>query len=337
MIDFLYKVGSRGGVTSSLYSFLRKNKDSNRKGLVEKILARDIRQYLKTDLCPTLVSHPILVPMIADIVPVYYQHGEIAAPPEAAVKGAREIFVPLEDTANNMIRNGVPESKVQLSGLCIEPEIAVNAEEYFYNRITRFRNNKQLIGAFFSSGAEPFDHIEKIISASASLDKADQKAIIFCRAEGRLEKRLSKVALAAKFNPLDDGASVPEQLRSRNVIMVSCRSRENESACTNKLFKYFDYLVAPSHERTNWAVGLGLPMFILLPTIGSFSPLNRLFLIDSKVAVDLGKASSFAELLEEIWRKGKLEEMARGGFGKYDIRGFKKIAGDLIRLLEAEA
>ena len=33
---------------------------------------------------------------------------------------------------------------------------------------------------------------------------------------------------------------------------------------TSALFDHFDFFMAPSHERTCWAFGLGLPMFIAL-------------------------------------------------------------------------
>ena len=98
---------------------------------------------------------------------------------------------------------------------------------------------------------------------------------------------------------------------------------------TAKYFPNLDYFAAPSHERTNWSLGLGIPMFILHPVIGTFSPLNREILLKSKTAVDVDtmeKAVSFSSMLSNLQRGGILSNMAEKGIGKYPVDGFVRAA-----------
>ena len=91
--------------------------------------------------------------------------------------------------------------------------------------------------------------------------------------------------------------------------------------------------MSPSHERTNWALGLGLPIFVLSPTIGPFSPLNASLIFKSEVGeniTDIQFASNFGALLNNSQRKKKLMTYSQNGWGKYKIDGFNKIADFLI-------
>ena len=56
--------------------------------------------------------------------------------------------------------------------------------------------------------------------------------------------------------------------RLPDALVVQHDSRREENAFAGKLFASFDYFVAPAHERSNWALGLGLPIFIIEPAIG---------------------------------------------------------------------
>ncbi len=327
IIERIYRLGSRGGVVSNLYNIIRQKKNAGKFGLMERILARDVRRYLISKRYPALVSHPILVPMIADMVPVYYQHGEIAAPPEAATHGAKVVFVPSAATGRELVRYGISRDRIIISGLCIESELTEKADEYFHNRIKRLKSNSPALGAFYSSGAEPPGHVKKIILAVESLDRAGQKGIVFCKRGGRLERELSSKGFVAKFDADDDMSMVEKVMKAKNIAMIAFRDREQEHEWTIKLFRYFDYFVAPSHERTNWAAGLGIPMFILHPIIGTFSPLNHKFLLEKGLAYDLENESfDFAKTLGDLRESGRLEDMAINGFGKYSISGFRNIA-----------
>jgi len=98
---------------------------------------------------------------------------------------------------------------------------------------------------------------------------------------------------------------------------------------TERLFRSFDYFVAPSHERTNWALGLGLPMFVVDPPLGSFAPLNREFLLAHSVArviANAREASDLGESLDKLHKSGELQQMAAAGWGRYDAQGFSRIA-----------
>ena len=96
-------------------------------------------------------------------------------------------------------------------------------------------------------------------------------------------------------------------------------------------------MVAPAHERSNWAVGLGLPHFILKPNNGPFAPLNAEFLMKSGVSEEIVlniDANLFGAMLERCQKSGKLIEMAKNGWNKYKINGFFKIADFLINKLK---
>ncbi len=111
--------------------------------------------------------------------------------------------------------------------------------------------------------------------------------------------------------------------------------RRELNQLTERLFGGFDYVMAPSHERTNWALGLGLPMFVVDPPLGSFSPLNRQFLLTcsvAKIISDQGQASGFGETLARLRRSGELRAMAEAGWRRFDTQGFRHIAEMLQEL-----
>jgi hypothetical protein len=327
-----YRWGSRGGLISRIYGRWRLNRRANHFGLLEKILARDIRKFLAANKCPTLVSHPMLVPMISDLVPVYYQHGEIAVPGESIVSGANRIFIPLEQSRELFRAGGLPEEVLAITGLCIESEMAKLASNLLEERRRRIMSAEPLTGAFFSSGAEPPPHIDKIIRAMRANHRAGHRGIVICRKGGRLAGRLGSLEPTI-IRPDELPQSVESVFDSNRLIMILFSNRGEENRATRRLFGLFDYLIAPSHERTNWAAGLGLPMFILHPLIGSFSPQNRQFLISHKMAIDLdtrNKADRFDEILAAARNDGTLLKMADNGFGKYRLDGFKTCAELLI-------
>jgi len=133
------------------------------------------------------------------------------------------------------------------------------------------------------------------------------------------------------FEIVDSRSSFTEELPALALVMFN--SRREESILTARLFPWFDYFVAPSHERTNWALGLGLPMFIIGPEIGSFAPLNRDLLLAAGVAQRLEAptpARSFGERLRALRDDGSLMRMTRAGWDRQPINGFEKIAKLLV-------
>jgi hypothetical protein len=116
-------------------------------------------------------------------------------------------------------------------------------------------------------------------------------------------------------------------------------SRAELDTCVAQHFDRFDYFVAPAHERTHWALGLGLPMFVLGPDIGPFAPLNHARLLAAGAAGTIHTNSSaelFGATLSEWRTTGKLAKMAGCGFGNYAIDGFARIA-DVLAARIADA
>ncbi len=336
LIRFLYKRGSQGGLFGKIYSAIRKNKKTDSFGFIEKILACGIRDYLKKNRYHTLLAHPMLIPMISDLVEVYYQHGELAVPDIAVVGGAQKIFVPTDNAKNRFYQKGVSENNIIVSGLCIEHKLKENAGITYEKRFARLNANTDLIGAFYSSGAEPIGHINKIIKILLSLEKNKQKGIVFCKSGGRLEKTVRNNIKAEIINPENIQNNILTYFNKCGILIVLYEGREEENRYTEILFKYYDYFVSPSHERTNWALGLGIPMFILHPLIDPFSPINRDILIENDVAYEIlddKTADGFAERLEHLIKNRDIVGLAKNGYGKFPLDGFNKICNSLKGLL----
>ncbi len=336
LIRFMYHRGSQGGLIGKIYSVIRKNKKTDSYGFIEKILARGIREYIKNNHHPTLVAHPMLIPMISDLTEVYYQHGELAVPDMVIANGARKIFVPSVEAKERFCQKGSYENIITVTGLCIENKLKINAARMYETRLARLNANADLVGAFFSSGAEPIGHINKIIKMLFSLEKNSQKAIVFCKAGGKLEKDVRSKIEAEIIDTLDAKDNIVTYFNNSKILMVSFIDREEEDRYTEKLFEYFDYFVSPSHERTNWALGLGIPMFILNPSVGPFSPINKDILINIEVAKEIlndNTADIFSEKLKQLSDSGDLIRMAKNSFGKCQLDGFGQICDSLKGLL----
>jgi hypothetical protein len=328
---WMYRKGSSPGIVGALYRKLRSKADYNRPSFILKTMGRDIRRRFLTDPSSLVVAHPTLIAILKGRQNLIYQHGENATPKEAIVAGASRIIVPTEETAKPFLHFGYKRDEITVSGLCIEPALAKQAEDAFESRLTRIKGNAFLVGAFFSSGAEPKQHVEKLVQAAASAATHGGKAILFTQRNGTFAKQAQRHFRngGIEFANTDSRGLIPTDLPSALIVQHSCRREENHF--TARLFPRFDYFVAPSHERTNWALGLGLPMFIVGPPIGPFAPLNRDCLIEAGVAelIDSG-ANVFGRSLESLRSKGRLAEMAKAGWGKLDISGFDTIAQFLI-------
>jgi hypothetical protein len=325
----VYRGSARGGSISRAYSRLRTQNDFNRGGLALRVMGTQLRRTYLQDATPLVVAHPLLVAILKDRQQLIYQHGEVATPRESWVLGRHRILVPLADTADRFIKAGFDTEQLFVSGLCIEPALTSMSEAAFNSRVDRLSGADTLCGAFFSSGAEPREHVEVLAAAAASAVTAGGRVVIFARRAGRLGARISAL-FAAERLALATAPSVSE-LPEETVAALLClyEDRRELNEYTASLFGNFDYFVAPSHERTQWALGLGLPMFIVDPPLGSFSPLNREFLLASSAAKligDVEAASRFGAILTRLHRAGDLGKMAEAGFGRFDTRGFQNIA-----------
>ena len=87
-----------------------------------------------------------------------------------------------------------------------------------------------------------------------------------------------------------------------------------------------------SHERSNWAMGLGLPMLLVDPSLGSYAPLTREVLLQSRVCHLIRSRRDAVEssaVIGRLQRAGELVRMAQMGWGRFDIQGFRCIADAL--------
>ncbi len=330
---WLYREGSSGGALGHLYARLRQAGDYNRGGLGMHIMGRDIRRVYSADSAPILVDHPLLVGILRGRGDLLYQHGEQVAPREAIVAGASMIFVPSEEVARAFLHAGYSEEQLFISGLCIEPTLARQAEGSFQSRMTRLESRTPLTGAMYSSGAEPPAHIAAICNACLSVVQEGGRAVVFAREDGKLLTRLSGVLRAQGLEDFSIRSTdfLPQVLPP--ILIAIFNSPREETALTSRLFPAFDYFVAPSHERTNWALGLGLPMFVLTPTIGEFARLNLDLLRNAAVGEALSENLPPATLgvaLRHYRREGQLRRMAEAGWGRRRIDGFPAIADFLV-------
>jgi hypothetical protein len=331
-VRWLYRRGASPGLLSRLYATLRRSNDYNVDSFGLRLLGRSLRAQYHDAQLPLVVSHPILVGVFRDRPGLIYQHGELIAPPESVVRGAEVVIVPTESCAEPFLRAGYSRDSILVSGLCIEPALVKQADSAVEIRRTRIAGSGPLTGAFYSSGAEPNQHVESIITTALAHATGGGRAIIVAERGRRLASLAVRSFARAGVGLARISSSdlIPVDLPA--ALLVEFASRREETTLTARLFPSYDFLVSPAHERSNWGVGLGLPFFILEPCIGPFAPLNRQLLLDHGVAFDLTsteQAASSAERIATLRNRGKLLQMAESGWGKYRIDGFARI-GDFL-------
>lgn len=326
---WLYRKGSSGGLIGVIYDRLRRNGDYNKQGLLSSILARDIRRTFADSDQPLIIAHPSLVGMLAGRPNLIYQHGELVAPGESLVRGASKVLAPTEDVALRFLAAGYDRSSVVVTGLCVEPAIVRQASDSFAARTERLASDRPLTGAFFSSGAEPSPHIDTLVDTALSALRNNHRVIVFARQGGKLARAaMHAMHLSRREFAVIDRTNILHQELPAAVI-VEFDSRREENALSARLFPSLDYFVGPSHERSNWAVGLGLPLFMVEPCIGPFAPLNRDLLVGLGVGLVVGSESAadqFGSYVLGLRETGHLRQMAERGWGGYGIDGFDKIA-----------
>lgn len=326
----LYQNGSSPGPLNRIYTAIRNHKNLNRRGFLLNLLKRDIVKKHAADSSPLVVAHPILVACLSGRANLIYQHGELVAPTVAPlVAGASKVIVPTVAVAAAFETTGYKPEDIFVSGLCIESALIRQASDSFAQRMNRIEQRARLTGAFYSSGAEPAEHVTRLILGAISVVSDGGRAILFA-SEGGALLRQSEAALknsALQYGIIDSLDHLPEQLPQ--MVIVKYDSRKMEDNQSARLFSSFDYLVAPAHERSNWALGLGLPMLAVGPAIGPFAPLNRDLVVQEGVAVSIDSDSEAADMgatIGALLRSGQLERMATTGWGKRKIDGFDNIA-----------
>ena len=335
LAKLLYKIGSTDSIVGRMYNKLRDTSDFNRQSLAMRILGRDIEKKYADDSTPLIAAHPILVGLLSGRKNLLYQHGEHAVPKQAIVAGAEYVFVPTDSAAEPFLSSGYSNSNVIITGLCIEPRVLKQAENAFENRLSRIENSERLTGAFFSSGAEPGPHIKKLVLAAASAVELGHRAILFACENGKLAREIKQEFehRNLEYVTRNDSSQNIEFENESSLILCLHTNRRTESDLICRFFEKLDFFVAPSHERTNWALGLGLPMFILEPAFGPFSPLNREILLESGVAESLNStedSNRFGNMLNELKESRKLQQMSESGWGRQSIAGFQAITDFLV-------
>jgi hypothetical protein len=334
VIHWLYHFGSRSGPVVKLYNLFRdKAAQPSEKSLALRLLSRDLKKLLRDFKGICLVAHPLLARALAETCSVWYVHGEIAAPLDCAVSKVEKIFVPLRETGDKLINQGAAPESIVVCGLMIEPSLVENAEKAFDSRLKRINSGKPLTVGFFTSGAYPSEHLRKILVGVKSVVKSGMKAVIFTGTHPQklqwFKKEMKKLK---KRMVLDDGV-FSDISENWEIKLIYRKTRQAETEKTVELVPNLDLFVSPSHERTNWAVGLGLPMFVLLPLIGTFSPQNFEFAQRQGVSYPIDsmeKAQNLGKIITELRESKKLTEMAKKGFGIYRINGSEVAATHIL-------
>jgi hypothetical protein len=314
-----YRFGGMGEFAAWLYNRLRPA-SSVPSALALNILGSDLRRVFTGYPGICLVDHPILARILAPVCRVAYVHGEISAPRVAAVPNCFRIFVPLESTRQKLLAVGCEPSAVLVTGLIIEPALVATAEAAFKARIERLRGDAPLTVGFFLSGARPKPHVERILAGAVAVTRAGHRAIVFW---GTGWLRAAKAQAALRRNGVSD----------ESVQIVWARTRAADSARAAELVPSLDVMVAAAHERTNWALGLGLPLFALLPHIGPFARENFELAERTGVCLPLREHEDSLRLddtLAELRKSGRLAAMAEAGWGRLPIDGAATAARDLL-------
>jgi len=332
-IEQLYQFGARGGFISSQYNRLRQRLGShNKSGVAAAILGQHVREYLKDYAGPVVVSHPLLATILAHQNKIIYQHGELAAPPEAIVEGCYRIFVPTSRTAQAFIERGIPMQRLFVTGQCLENGLSESAEINYRRRLDRFREEGPLTAGLFSSGAYPRDQVRKLVYAANSLAEAGHRVIVFAGLSAKRAGEFARVfhtEIVSALHSCDSGSF-------GRITLLRAKDRAEFDCQTAEIVPDLDFFVAPAHERTNWAVGLGLPQFILCPYLGTYAPLNGAIATAQGVAIEINDdsmARNLAALIGEYRSEGRLQVMADKGIGQFDLNGFSHGAHELATLM----
>ena len=334
LVEKLYLFGGKGGIRTRLYNWLRGSQtDVSSDSALIKLLGRDLREKYQDFRGICLVAHPVVARILRDVCRTWYVHGEIAAPLECAVKGVEKIFVPLEETKQRLISFGADPGSIVVTALMIEPGLVETAEESFQARLKRIESDEPLNIGFFTSGAYPKEHMKKILWGAKSVADQGMRAIIFTGTCPKKFEWFNKRFQKWKLSIVQDRGEASGKEKDGNVWLITRETRQAETQRAVELVPQMDAFVAASHERTNWAVGSGLPMFVLFPLIGTFASLNFEFAERQEVAYPLDsleKTQILGKIISEIRQNGQLSQMAHNGFGVHRMEGVRQATSHLL-------
>jgi hypothetical protein len=324
-VAWLYGISGKGGIQTRFYNLVRKrSQGGSQDSLFLRILRRDLRRSFRGFDGVCLVGHPIVARALADVCRVWYVHGEIAAPAECAVKGVEKILVPLEETKEKLVSLGADEKSVLVCGLMIEPGLVDGAEEAFRKRVERIQSDKPLTVGFFTSGAYPKEHMEKIVLGVRSVLQSKMKAVVFCGTNPEKYTWIKAQLKDVSAQVVEDKGEDRSEDDRFDLKLVARSVRQEDTQRAVELIPGLDVFVAASHERTNYAVGLGLPLFVLFPLIGTFATQNFEFASRHDAAWPLESGQKARELgrhLAGLRQMGELLQMAQNGHARVHIEG----------------
>ena len=330
----LYRVSARNRVTIALYNSLRRGQSNSHVGdWVLKLLGRDLRNRMKEFGGICLVEHQLTARILSSVCRTWYLHADVAAPPECAFPGPEKVFVPLADTERGFLACGQPGSHLVRTALMIEPELVTGAETAVSRRLERLSSDRPLRVAFSTSGAYPAPHIRKLNLGTESVLEQGMQAVVFCGTDARFLKEMTGRAATWKaetdINQADPAIREPKS----ELTLIARPDRIADTSAAAAIMPEVDVLVAPCHERVNWSLGLGLPLFALFPMIGTHARLNYEFCRKQGVAIPItsdADARALGATLNQLRRDGTLTAMVQSGFGHLPIDGAERTANEII-------
>jgi hypothetical protein len=317
-----YHAAGRGGGAAQFYSRLRQARHPERRTLADLLLRRSLHRYACQDdgaKRPVLTAHPIIVQALRGHRPIIYQHGEHVVPDEAIVPGAELVLVPTQQVAARFQSCYQPE-QIVVTGSCLDPKLVPIAAKAYAQRRARLLGNQPLTVGLFSSGAEPEPHVAQLRRSAMALQRRGISCHALAVRGGRLERALGPVMTNAR------------QLHRYG-------NRRDINVATEAFWGELDLIVAPPHERSNWALAAGLPMLMVSPTIGSFAPLNRQLLLESGTGLDLGELQRGLShrQLQPLGTLGELQQplaaMSATGWQPRALDGFSRSAAAICDYL----
>ena len=307
-----YLAAGRQPAKSGLYGRARAFAAGRAGTLLARGLGAGLRALAReAEVC--VVDHPLLLQAIGPHPKLWFQHGEMGVPPEAVPHGDYCALVPTAEAARVFECGGVAGERLTVTGLCVEAALVADAANWAAQRRARYARGEGLCVAAFSSGAEPRHHVEALVGAVESAARAGHRVLAFCARGGLFE-----AALGAAHSP--------------GVDRVAVAGRDELDRRTAQHFPDFDAILSPAHERSNWALGLGLPLFVVGPDIGPFPPCNRAILVAAGVARPLLDPAAFGAEVSRLRDDGTLFAMSRSGGGRA-IDGFRVSAERLLQAL----
>ncbi|MCS7250633.1 MAG: hypothetical protein N2323_06880 [candidate division WOR-3 bacterium] len=304
LLNFLYKNSPKNLITLYGYNLLRK-KGEIPNFFIKKI-KKEIEKFLPKERHLIIVSHPILAKALEDREDIYYLHCENAFPKEAKCN-AKKIFAPLEITKKKAISYGIEKEKIVITNLFLEEELISLKEVAYEKRLERIKNKEKLSCAIFLSGAYPKVHIKKIFKYIKYLSLNNIRTFLFSGINYSYYLYFQR------------------KLFIEGIYVIRSKDWEEEIKKFKEIFLDIDFFISASHERTNWALGLSLPMFVLTPFIGSYAKENY----------EIAKNYGVALLLEEIKKLNKddlyekLLEMNKSCYNRFLTNG-AQITADII-------